>query len=165
VLLDALASMTDLSWHCECVGSLSREPAFVDRLRRDSPDGRMRFTGPRTEADLDRSYSGADLLVLASRTEAYGMVVTEALAHGLPVVATDVGGLSEALGHGAGGSRPGMLVAPGDPAALAAALRSWLGDGELRARLRRAARERRESLPDWAATTSVIAGVLAGVAR
>jgi glycosyltransferase involved in cell wall biosynthesis len=147
------------------VGSLSREPAFVDRLRHDSPDGRVRFTGPRTGADLDRRYARADLLVLASRTEAYGMVVTEALARGLPVVATDVGGVGEALGHGAGGIRPGLLVAPDDPAVLAAALRSWLRDGELRTRLRRAARERRESLPDWAATTSVVAGVLAGVAR
>jgi glycosyltransferase involved in cell wall biosynthesis len=165
VLLDALATIADLSWQCECVGSLSREPAFVDRLRHDSPDGRVRFTGPRTGADLDRRYARADLLVLASRTEAYGMVVTEALARGLPVVATDVGGVGEALGHGAGGIRPGLLVAPDDPAVLAAALRSWLRDGELRTRLRRAARERRESLPDWAATTSVVAGVLAGVAR
>jgi glycosyltransferase involved in cell wall biosynthesis len=98
--------------------------------------------------------------VLASRGEAYGMVVTEALARGLPVVAADVGGVAEALGHGEGGVRPGMLVAPEDSAALAAALRGWLGDAALRERLRRAARERRASLPAWSATTSVLAGVL-----
>jgi glycosyltransferase involved in cell wall biosynthesis len=57
------------------------------------------------------------------------------------------------------------LVAPGDPAALSAALRAWLGDAALRGRLRRAARERRASLPGWPATTSVVAGVLAGAAR
>ena len=74
------------------------------------------------------------------------MVVTEALARGLPVVAAEVGGVPEALGHGADGDRPGLLVPPDDPAALAAALRAWLGDAELRARLRRAARERRASL-------------------
>ena len=69
--------------------------------------------------------------MLASRAETYGMVVTEALARGLPVVAADVGGVTEALGRGADGTRPGLLVPPGDPAALGAALRAWLGDAEL----------------------------------
>jgi len=163
VLLDALSTMTDLSWRCQCVGSVGRDPAFAASLTR--LDGRVAFPGPRTGADLERAYAGADLLVLASRAETYGMVVTEALARGLPVVATDVGGVSEALGHGAGGIRPGLLVPPDDAAALAAALRSWLGDAELRGRLRRAARERRETLPGWSATTSVVAGVLTAVAR
>ena len=103
--------------------------------------------------------------MLASHAETYGMVVTEALARGLPVLASEVGGVAEALGHGDDGTRPGLLVPPGDPAALGAALRAWLGDAELRGRLRRAARERRASLRGWSATTSVVAGVLAGAAR
>ncbi len=125
----------------------------------------MDFAGPRTGAELDRSYAAADLMVLASRAETYGMVVTEALARGLPVIATEVGGLTEALGDGDDGVRPGLLVPPEDPAAFAGALRSWLRDAELRRRLRRAARNRRESLPGWETTTSAIAGVLAGVSR
>ena len=169
VLLDALATTTDLSWHLACVGSLNRDAAFVERLRRRSLVGglrdRVRFAGPLTGADLDRTYAAADLLVLASRAETYGMVVTEALARGLPVVAADVGGLAEALGHGAGGIRPGLLVAADDPAAFGAALRAWLGDAELRKRLRRAARERRESLSRWSTTTSVLARVLIGASR
>jgi glycosyltransferase involved in cell wall biosynthesis len=169
LLLDALATTTDLPWHCVCVGSLDRDPAFVESLRRRSLDGglgdRLCFTGPRTGADLDRSYAAADLMVLASRAETYGMVVTEALARGLPVVAAEVGGLPEALGHGTDGTRPGLLVPPDDPAALAAALRAWFGDGELRGRLRRAARDRRESLSGWSTTASAVAGVLAGVSR
>ena len=146
-----------------------RDPAFAKRLRRRSLDAglgdRVSFPGPRTGAELDRSYASADLLVLASHTETYGMVVTEALARGVPVLAADVGGVTEALGHGEDGTRPGLLVPPGDPAALGAALRAWLGDAELRGRLRRAARERRASLCGWPATTSVLAGVLAGAAR
>ena len=126
---------------------------------------RVRFVGPRTGAELDRAYAAADLLVLASHAETYGMVVTEALARGLPVIASEVGGVTEALGHGHDGTRPGLLVPPGDPAALGAALRAWLGDAGLRGRLRRAARERRASLRGWPATTSVVAGVLAGAAR
>jgi glycosyltransferase involved in cell wall biosynthesis len=104
------------------------------------------------------------VLVLASHAETYGMVVTEALARGLPVVAAEVGGVTEALGHGEDGTRPGLLVAPGDPAALGGALRAWLGDAELRERLRRAARERRATLREWPTTAAVVAGVLAEAA-
>jgi glycosyltransferase involved in cell wall biosynthesis len=165
VLLEALESIAALSWHCTCVGSLDRDPPFVAGLRRRALDHgsgeRVSFSGPRTGADLDRSYASADLLVLASRAETYGMVVTEALARGLPVVAAEVGGVGEALGEGESGVRPGVLVAPGDPVALASALSAWLGDAELRTRLRRAAAQRRESLPRWASSAAVVAGVLA----
>jgi glycosyltransferase involved in cell wall biosynthesis len=165
LLLEALATISDLTWSCVCVGRLDRDPAFVDAMRRRSLDGRVQFPGPRRGAELDRSYAAADVLVLASRAETYGMVVIEALARGLPVIAADVGGLTEALGHGADEIRPGLLIPPDDAAALAAALRSWLGDGQLRARLRRAAMQRRESLPGWSNTTSVLAAVLAEASR
>ena len=125
----------------------------------------MSFRDRGPEPSSTAAYASADLLVLASRAETYGMVVTEALARGLPVVAAEVGGVAEALGEGADGTRPGLLVAPEDPAALADALSAWLGDAELRARLRRAAGERRESLPRWSTTASVVAGVLAEASR
>ncbi|HZP16184.1 MAG TPA: glycosyltransferase family 4 protein [Nocardioides sp.] len=164
VLVEALLSMPELPWRCLCVGSVERDPAFVEELRGRTHNGalgdRVSFPGPRTGSELDASYDAADLMVLASRAETYGMVVTEALARGVPVVAADVGGLTEALGHGADGVRPGLLVAPGDPAALAAAIRAWLGDPALRGRWRRAAQERRQSLSGWPRTASVIANVL-----
>ena len=168
VLLDALATMKDLSWRCVCAGSLERDPAFVEPLRRSLDSGlgdRVSFSGPRTGVDLNRTYAAADVMVLPSRAETYGMVVIEALAHGLPVIATDVGGVTEALGHDGAGIQPGLLVPPDDPAALGSALRAWLGDAGLRGQLRRAARERRKSFSGWSRTTSVIAGVLAGVSR
>ncbi len=170
MLLDALASDLGPVLALRVRGQpgprpgVRREPPSPRAGRADSATA-CPFPGPRTGADLDRSYAAADLLVLASRAETYGMVVTEALARGLPVVAADVGGVTEALGHGADGTRPGLLVPPEDPAALGAALRAWLGDAELRGRLRRAARERRESLPGWSTTASVIAGVLAEASR
>lgn len=167
VLVEALLSMSELSWRCLCVGSVDRDPAFAQELRQRTLGGglgdRVSLAGSRTDSELDRSYAEADLMVLASRAETYGMVVTEALARGLPIVATEVGGLTEALGYGANGMRPGLLVPPDDPAALAAALRAWLGDAKLRGRLRRAARERRRSLCEWSTTASVLAGVLDGV--
>jgi glycosyltransferase involved in cell wall biosynthesis len=166
LLLDALATLTDVPWSCTCVGSLERDPPFASALRRSSMEAglsdRVHFTGPLTEADLDRTFAGSDVLVLPSRTEAFGMVVVEALARGLPVIATDVGGVSEALGHDPSGARPGLLVAPDDPGALADAIRAWLTGAELRGRLRRAARGRRESLTGWSTTTSRVADVLAG---
>ena len=132
VLLDALAMVSDLSWRCECVGSLVRDPAFADGVRRCARNrglgDRVRFPGPLSGPELDRAYAAADLLVLASRAETYGMVVTEALARGTPVLATEVGGVTEALGHGEDGTRPGLLIPPADPAALGAALRAWLED-------------------------------------
>jgi glycosyltransferase involved in cell wall biosynthesis len=154
VLVDALATVADLPWRCTCVGSLDREPEFAAAVRRRAHD-RVRFTGPRTGAELDRAYAAADVLVLASHAETYGMVISEALARGLPVIATDVGGVTEALGDG-----PGLLVPPGDPAALGAALRAWLGDATLRADLRRAARARRASLHPWSETVAIVADVL-----
>ncbi len=169
LLLDALTMLAGHRWRCLCVGSVEREPAFAEDLRRrvldGGLDGRVRFSGPQTGAELSQSYGASDLLVLPSRGETYGMVVTEALARGLPVVAAEVGGVPEALGRGADGTRPGLLVPPDDPAALRDALRAWLEDADLRRRLRRAARERRASLSRWSTTTTLVADVLVGAAR
>jgi glycosyltransferase involved in cell wall biosynthesis len=115
-------------------------------------------------SDLDAVYDGADVLVSASRAETYGMVVTEALARGLPVIATRTGGVPEALGRADGG-RPGLLVPPGDSRALAAALRRWLGDSGQRERLRKAAQARRLTLSDWPHTSLRLSRVLTEVAR
>src|SRR5260370_16657674 len=84
------------------------------------------------------------------------MAVTEALAHGLPVIAAAVGGLPEALGSSTDGTRPGQLIPSGDPAALAAAIGDWLGDERHRHRLRAAARKRRSNLRAWEQTTPEI---------
>jgi glycosyltransferase involved in cell wall biosynthesis len=165
VLLAALATVADLPWRCVCVGSLDRDPGFVAQLHEQVRDtglaDRVRFAGSLAGADLDAAYAAADALVLASCAETYGMVVTEALARGLPVLTTTAGGLPEALGRGADGIRPGLLVPPGDSAAFAAALRRWLDDVGLRRRLRHAASERRATLLGWASTSERISRVLA----
>jgi glycosyltransferase involved in cell wall biosynthesis len=164
VLLAALVQVADLAWRCECVGSVTRAPEFAAGLRRDIStsglDGRIVLTGPRTGRDLEASYAGADLLVLATRGETYGMVVTEALARGLPVLAPLVGGVPEALGVSPDGRRPGILLPPGDPEGLADALRRWLSEPALRESLRDAASGRRDDLRGWSETADQVAGVL-----
>ncbi len=164
LLVQALADLADLDWHCVLAGSPDREPDFVERLQtcitRLGYGHRIRLPGVLTGAALSHAYSTADLLVAPSRSETYGMAITEALAHGLPVIAAAVGGLPEALGSTADGARPGQLVPPGDPAALAAALRDWLRDEGHRHRLRAAARQRRSTLRGWEQTTREIANAL-----
>ena len=157
-------------WRCVCVGALDRDPGFAAEVRRINPE--ITFPGTRTGAALDEEYAAADLLVLPSRAETYGMVVTEALARGLPVLATTVAaealdgprpGLPTPPDGMAGpqpglstppdgsdrldGPRPGLLVPPDDPEALAAALTRWLTEPDLRSALRRAATDRRSALP------------------
>ena len=164
LLVEALAGLAGRDWHCLLAGPLDRDPDFVEQLQariaRLGYGQRIRLGGVLTGAALSHAYTTADLLVAPSRSETYGMAVTEALAHGLPVIAAAVGGLPEALGCTADGTRPGQLVPPGDPAALAAALGDWLGDERHRHRLRAAARQRRSALRGWEQTTQEVANAL-----
>ena len=168
LLVAALAGVADLNWRCTCAGALDLAPGFVAGCVRDvrsaGLDDRVELTGPLARPDLDAAYAAADVLVLASRVETYGMVVTEALARGLPVIACDVGGVPEALGTGPDGRRPGLLTPAGDAAALAGSLRRWLTDPGLRRDLRCEAGGRRGELAGWAETAGTVARLLEEVA-
>lgn len=165
LLVEALAATADLPFTCDLVGALHRAPAHVARVRhaitRHGLDGRVRITGPLVGDALAKAFDAADLLVLPSRIEAYGMVVTEALARGIPVLAAAAGGVPETLGED---PAPGLLVPPGDADALAAALRRWFGEPRLRDALRQAAARRRQLLDGWEVTTRCLIDLLgAGV--
>jgi glycosyltransferase involved in cell wall biosynthesis len=169
LLVEALAGLAERDWQCVLAGPLDRDPDFAGHVQACITHlgygHRVRLTGVLTGAALSHAYTTADLLVAPSRSETYGMTVTEALAHGVPVIAAAVGGLPEALGFTAGGTRPGQLVPPEDPAALAAALGDWLADERHRHRLRAAARQRRSTLHGWGQTTQEIASALTAQGR
>ncbi len=166
VLVEALSSLTDLRWTWSLVGaSVDAEHAtrLWASLWEAGLDHRVTLAGALTGADLAAAYANADLLVLPSRHETYGIVASEALARGVPVLATDVGGVREALGS-AGDAVPGLLVPAEDPAAMAAALREWLSTEELRSQLRHLAAERRSALAGWEVAAAAVEEVLALVA-
>jgi len=165
-LVDALATLRELDWTCRIMGPVDRDPAYADRIRtqirRTGLGNRVDLTGPVRREEIRAAYGAADLLVAPTLMETYGMTVAEALAAGLPVIASEVGGVGEALGVVGDGARPGILVRLGDPAALAEALRRWLLDDDLRRRLRRSARERRALLPDWSDTARHVLHAVCG---
>jgi glycosyltransferase involved in cell wall biosynthesis len=162
VLLEALAGLKQLQWSLHLVGSATRDPATAQQLRNASTAlglaQRVHWHGEVDETSLSAHYAAADLFVLPSYHEGYGMAVAEALAHGLPVVATDAGALPQTLPHAAG-----RLVPPGDAAALRAALLALLADPGARAACARAARSAARQLPSWAQAAARFASVLEAV--
>jgi glycosyltransferase involved in cell wall biosynthesis len=164
-LIRALARVAHLDWHLTCLGSLDRDPATVRRVRNEIRQsglaGRVTFAGEtRSRAQLRRYYSRADLFVLPTEYEGYGMAVAEAIGSGVPVISTPTGAIPDLVGRQAG-----VLVPRGNVAALAKALARVLTDDRFRARLRAGALRRRGALPSWAQTARRFASVVRKVAR
>ncbi|HEX2825786.1 MAG TPA: glycosyltransferase family 4 protein [Burkholderiales bacterium] len=150
VLVEALARLRDLDWRLACIGSLERDPAEASAVRAaiatSGLQDRVALLGERPHADLAAAYRDADVFVLPSYHEGYGMAYAEALAHGLPIVATTAGSIPEVVPASAA-----LLVPPGDALALSGAVRSVLADAGLRERLAAGAARAAAALPDWPA--------------
>lgn len=159
LLLRALTRLRDRPWRCILAGSDARDPPFADRLRAETARlgfaGRVKILGECTEQELSELYQRADVFVLPSWYEGYGMAFTEAMAHSLPVVATHGGAIPSTVPASAG-----LLVPPGDVDALAEALGRLLNDPELRATFARGAREHVRALPSWEAVSRQFAAAV-----
>ncbi|RFU20423.1 glycosyltransferase [Geodermatophilus marinus] len=135
------------------------DAGLVRRAVRDSPaSGRVTLAGFVPHERVPGVLAALDVLALPSAYEEMGSVLTEAMAAGLPVVASAVGGIPEVVRDG----ETGLLVPPGDVAALAAALDRLAGDPQLRARLAAGAREQAAAYA-WPALAGRVAGVYARV--
>ncbi|MEG3114182.1 glycosyltransferase family 4 protein [Salinicola sp. 4072] len=148
LLVEALSGLTSLPWQCDLIGALDRADAYVDEVRKaidaHQLGERIQLLGSQPTDRLTEHYRQADLFVLPSHYEGYGMVITEALAHGLPVVTTTGGALAHTLPDAAG-----IKVPPGDVTALRDALKRMLEEPETYRRYQTGAREIRDTLGDW----------------
>ena len=191
LLLSALAAIPHRHWRLTCAGSLDRDAPTVARvraqLRADGLEDRVSLAGDMDATALAMHYDRADLFVLPTLYEGYGMAVAEALARGLPVVSTATGAIDDlvlgrvrlpasapTVADGAA-ARPGrraerearqpeqpagLIVPPGDLKAFTDALSRVLGDVELRAQLAAGARRVRDRLPTWDAAATLMAQAL-----
>lgn len=159
VLLRALAQLKDRAWRLQCAGSSALDPVTASGLQALAEKlgltDRIAWPGELESADLNAAYQQADIFVLPSFHEGYGMVLAEALARGLPIVSTTAGAIPDTVPAAAG-----LLVPPGDETALAEALARVIDEPDLRERLAAGARAARQTLPDWPAVSTRFAGVL-----
>lgn len=162
VLIAALGQIADLDWTCAIAGGLEREPDIAAELKQQIEDlgltDRVALVGAVSQTEAADLYAWADIFALASLYEGYGMVFAEALAFGLPIVATTGGAIPEVVPPDAG-----LLVPPGDVDAFAAALRLLIADPDRRAALAQGAREAASRLAGWDETAAVIGGCLDGI--
>lgn len=163
VLITALATLTDLSWRLTIAGDRTRDRNAAARLDADiarhALGDRIAAPGAVSPQRLAALYAEADVFVLASHFEGYGMAYAEAVAHGLPVIGTSAGAIPDTVPPDAG-----LLVDPGDSFALAKALRRVIGDAGLRRRLASAARAAAPQLPTWRHSAEIFARALEALA-
>jgi len=162
ILIEALAQMTDLDWRLRIVGALDRAPRAVAALHAQIANAgladRVEFTGATDDVGLGVFYNQSDLFVSASRYEGYGMVLTEAMVRGLPIISSTGGAAADTVPDDAA-----LKVAPEDVGALASALRRAISDAGLRARLGAAALEASVHLPTWDSTARTIADAVVAI--
>ena len=164
LLMSALAAMPVPNWRLTCAGSLDRDDQTVSRVRgqvrSNGFEDRVSLVGDLDAAAVAVEYDRADLFVLPTLYEGYGMVVAEALARGLPIVSTSTGAIGDLVG-----TEAGIVVSPGDLPAFTDALSRVIADADLRARLAAGAREVRQRLPSWDQSAALMASALEAAAR
>ncbi|WCE04806.1 glycosyltransferase family 4 protein [Pseudoxanthomonas sp. JBR18] len=155
-LIEALAPLRDLDWTLRIVGGGREGDTGRDlqaRIARHGLQARITLVGP--VPDTAPELAQADVFVLPSRYEGYGMAFAEAMAYGLPVIGCGAGAVPEVVPPSAG-----ILVPVDDVEALTDALRSLLTDAPRRQLLAAGARQAAAMLPDWSARAAQMAQVL-----
>lgn len=154
VLIEALAQLTELPWQARFVGGAEFDPQWArdlqSRVSELGLDERIEFAG--SASNTQPEYQQADVFVLPSRYEGYGMVFAEALAAGLPIIAARAGAVPQVVPDSAG-----LLVEADDVEGLRDALHRVLSDASLRQQLQRGAREAAQNLPRWSDTAARVA--------
>ena len=159
VLIDALARIAERPWQATIVGSTERDPvtaaSIADAIVQQKLSERIVMAGQVDDRLLGELYDHADLFVMSSHYEGYGMVLAEALAHGLPIVTTTGGAAAETAPNGTALKAP-----PGDAAALASAIGRMLDEPALRQQFADESWRVGQTLPGWGQTTAIIASAI-----
>ncbi|MEM9344412.1 MAG: glycosyltransferase family 4 protein [Pseudomonadota bacterium] len=162
ILLSALAQITDLPWQAEIVGK-THDPETAEALFYQATDlaltDRITFAGELSANDLATRFTQASLFALATRYEGYGMVLSEAMTFGLPVVTTRVGAVPDTVGNAA------LLVPPDDPDAFAGALRQLLENVDALQAYAALSQERANALPTWTDTAQIFADTIGALRK
>ncbi|MEO0504139.1 MAG: glycosyltransferase family 4 protein [Pseudomonadota bacterium] len=161
VLLDALSHLIALPWQAQIVGKThdaSYAAALHDQARRLGLADRVAFVGEVGPEALNALFNAASLFALATRYEGYGMVLSEAMFYGLPIVSCAVGAVPATVGAA------GRLVPPDDPVAFAHALRAILTDAGEAARLSALSTAASAALPHWEDTAHIFVDVISALA-
>jgi glycosyltransferase involved in cell wall biosynthesis len=163
VLVAALDKVSDLPWRLTIAGDRSRDVVTSARLdaeiARCKLAERIAFHGALPAEELATLYDGADVFVLASRFEGYGMAFAEAISHGLPVIGTTAGAIPDTVPAGTG-----VLVPPDDIAALTAALRRLIENADERRQLAANARTAAANLPTWQESAKIFSAAIESLA-
>ncbi len=161
VLINALVPLVGLDWRLTIAGAHDRDPETTATLKKQIADAglqdRISLPGVVVPATLERFYETADIFVMPTLFEGYGMVLAEAMACGLPIVSTKGGAAAFTVPDNAA-----LKVSPGDAKALEAVLRQALTDGKLRKKLADAAWEAGRKLPTWNESARKVAAVILG---
>ncbi|MET3904820.1 glycosyltransferase family 4 protein [Paenarthrobacter sp. 4246] len=156
LLVEALAALRDLEWTAALIGSEDVDPRYAAEVRaaveRYGLENLITVTGELTGKALEDQWNAADLSVLMSQSESFGMVVTESLAHGVPVIVRQGTGAVEALGD----TGAGAALDLSDLNTLTMTLRAWLTDPALQQRWRNNALQARQHLRGWDATAATV---------
>ena len=163
VLVAALAKLTQLPWQLTVAGDGGRDPHYASMIRAEIASqgllDRIAILGAVAPERLHMLYRAADVFVLASHFESYGMAFAQAIAHGLPVIGTNAGAIPETVPQDAG-----ILVSPSDIAALAQALRRLIEDPQARQLYARGARAAAARLPSWRDSAALFASAIEAAA-
>lgn len=161
-LITALSNLTDLEWELDCYGATEFDPTLYEKLtskvHAEQLSDRIRFHGAVGADALETAYSNADVFVLASHYEGYGMAYAEAIVRGLPVIGTTAGAIPDTVPEACG-----VLVQPGNTDALKQALQTMIEDQEVRETHRRAAIEHAPDFPTWESSALEFAEIMGGV--
>ena len=159
VLIEALAGLAAIPWRLTIVGADDRSAEYAAEIRgqiaKHGLGERIAITGAVGDTALAGHYGDADLFVLASRFEGFGMVLTEALARGLPIVTTTGGAAAETVSD-----KAAVKVPPDDVSALRTALKRLIENLVARQLLADSAWQEAQTLTRWDETARIIADVL-----